>query len=640
MKKVIVFLFLVLSFSACQDHNFDDDHSDVTVSEPNSLLRLSSNYNNFVPSLSGNLWQNPSSADLAKIIHFIINDEEYILHKDEFHQNYGEFAWNWSIIFYYDYDHYNVLVPIIKSDKITAILGVTGHEDHMDIEVETVVSLMQKMDELYIEEIESSGDLLYIFAINTYYVKNYRRINKTFNSFISKNIQFLEVTEFKNIIITANFAYASYDPDFTANYVSVTSTLACGGGGSSDNNTGGLGGLWNNGGSGEEDNGSCTGLEGGTGDVLIEEDEVIPSILDKLTIEERECINKHLTDNARDMLLDLNQTSIPCDDLEIEDIVSEVLAELCDEVENPDGGSLIEAGPGMTVEELENMAEENMIDADQLEAALDEALDGVDRIILPPNFDKDCPCFNNILETLKNGGQDNWLCKMIKTVDDSKNWVQGFTIYDPEHPPERVMSVTKATGNPTPFFNSRSGNSKGTIYIPDFYCDQSSDLGIEIASIFIHEMMHGYVNSLMADAFPGGLPNDFFIDDPNSNEEGVLVINIEKYWEEISGLYATTPQHSTFFKDFLDPIMEALWKLNGSNPNESIEDYAYFAHLIVSTNGLLYDSGGNLREGLPAWIYTLGIIKQDGTILFDLDYHKSNWENNVGDTNFNIDCEE
>ncbi|MFZ1704613.1 MAG: hypothetical protein WAT79_09725 [Saprospiraceae bacterium] len=67
-----------------------------------------------------------------------------------------------------------------------------------------------------------------------------------------------------------------------------------------------------------------------------------------------------------------------------------------------------------------SLCEENKVNS----AGLDGALTELDIIVVPVNFEMDCPCFDKILKNLKEGPEGSWLCDMVRRIDESTNYTQ------------------------------------------------------------------------------------------------------------------------------------------------------------------------------------------------------------------------
>lgn len=246
---------------------------------------------------------------------------------------------------------------------------------------------------------------------------------------------------------------------------------------------------------------------------------------------------------------------------------------------------------------------------------LEEALEGVDYIEIPVGFESECPCFYKILNNLKNGNNDNWLCKIVKDIESSASYTQKFKI----HSGEEIKNTMNAS------------LSVGTILIPESFCNGNAPISdLEITAKFIHELLHGYISVLLKEQYPGTLPNDFYVQSPFNPE--LLVINYA-YWSDIvqakyPGTIINGNQHILFLTHFKNLIINALHDINGGIGNPT--DYEYYANLIINTNDLaLYNP----------FAYELGLKDSDGNVIFNNDNYLAAWNSIGGNAGFSINCE-
>lgn len=179
--------------------------------------------------------------------------------------------------------------------------------------------------------------------------------------------------------------------------------------------------------------------------------------------------------------------------------------------------------------------------------------------------------------------------------------------------------------------------SSGTIFIPKIYCNDRVNSGlsdIQLAGRFIHELMHGYMATLLRDKYPGALPVDFLIPDPHNPDNFIsnptycsdLVKGFNNV-EEVDGSH-----HVLFFTHFKGFIMDALHILNGKIGNPA--DYEYLAHIIINTDDL----------GTSPWNAQLGLGYKDSETgkyisTFDKNKYINAWNNIGGDAGFKLKCE-
>src|SRR5690606_7100591 len=126
------------------------------------------------------------------------------------------------------------------------------------------------------------------------------------------------------------------------------------------------------------------------------------------------------------------------------------------------------------------------------------------------NFESECPCFDKILKNLRNGQEGNFLCTVIKGIDESKNYTQKFKIYSGEE-----------------IRNSMNADfSEGIMMIPQSFCNRTASFSdLELTAQFIHEFLHGYISVLLKETYPGTLPDDFYIESPFNPSQRVINYN-------------------------------------------------------------------------------------------------------------------
>lgn len=621
MKKIISVIIIASFIISCQkDSAVETKFINSDISNISSaFVKLRSNYVDFKPSSAKNVLQSPSNYDLARVAHYIVNSDDYIINKNTFHEEYGFFSWNWATIYPSSQSEYTIVIPLRDSHKINGLLHVMGDGDHMDLSFVSLASLKEKIVNQSIEEVLSSGSFLDIALINTLNLSRFNKIDNLLNEFISDGLEIIDVELLKLYSTTAWFSYPSTDPDgvVVVNAYSTTTNFACPGGA----NNGNLGGTFSNGENGTEGGsedgwgGSSTG-SGTTGS----ESSGPSSILDGLDVEEKECINSRLTNEAFGMLEELENINLPCNDREIEDVLSEVILELCDE-DNSDGGILTEIEVGDIEEDVQDKLEQENVTKEDLEGAINEALDGVEKIVLPPGFEEDCPCFSKIFNQLNQAGTGNWLCDIVSNIGSSNSFTQTIEIYDGSKFKNQLDA----------------NNNSATLKIPSSACNGTN---LQDASKFIHEFLHGHLfNLLFGSNLEGWDEDNIFLESSVTNYPRIN----PAYWAALVAQYnnvdvVSPNHHALFFTHLQNIIRNAIYELNGSNG--SISDYDYMVHLILSTQSMVV----NPETGEPApWAGQLGLVDENGDALWKLNDHLSGWQNIGGLANgenpsFVINC--
>jgi len=142
------------------------------------------------------------------------------------------------------------------------------------------------------------------------------------------------------------------------------------------------------------------------------------------------------------------------------------------------------------------------------EAALEAAFAGVDKIKLPKNFDTDCPCFNEILNTLlSNDSQNNWYCDLVTSINNNPTTTTHLVLVDDDK-----------------FQTERINGSNIKIRIPKKYCTGKE------GEDNVFEEVDGAINSPWA--WDLGLK---WIDEDTNQEMNFNISNYEEKWNNIPG---------------------------------------------------------------------------------------------------------
>lgn len=215
-------------------------------------------------------------------------------------------------------------------------------------------------------------------------------------------------------------------------------------------------------------------------------------------------------------------------------------------------------------------------------------VDGISKIKFPPGFNSKCPCFRKVFSALMESGEtkgDNWLCRMLTQVNDSENFSLGFNIKD---------TINGLYFSPTLFSGS---GVHGNININTSICN-GQNLNRESSLVFVHEMMHAFFFTELADKFEDVTFN--FMDRDSWGDDWDALV---RYWLNIPDDQPVIGNHHYLFAtQMADVVAEALWVLDGSDPNKSFSDFLYEAHVILNTkqlvaalNGEVLDDNGNVK---------------------------------------------
>jgi hypothetical protein len=253
-------------------------------------------------------------------------------------------------------------------------------------------------------------------------------------------------------------------------------------------------------------------------------------------------------------------------------------------------------------------------------ADLQKVFEEGQKFTFPKDFAAQCPCFAKIINELNISGTENWLCEMVNTIDGTNNFTQKFEIYDGD----RIFNRPE----PTKFSNA-------TIFIPKSFCgstaknlDGTPFNDLDYTSRFIHELMHGYMFSLLKEKYPDKLPDDFYLPVPF---DPLSIRYNPKYWNDLVASFSNTPivsseQHVLFFTHLKEKINQALHQLNGNKGSSS--DYEYYSNILINSQ--------DLTNG--PWARQLGLIDENGNVIFNNNNNLNAWNSIGGDSGFNIKC--
>ena len=316
--------------------------------------------------------------------------------------------------------------------------------------------------------------------------------------------------------------------------------------------------------------------DGGGGDTSAPSDNGINYEPDDLCAEQ---LNAQVLDYINNELY----VEFPCDDRSNNNIIKEIMDELC------------ERNPMISIEDV------------------NDALESIDKIVLPKKFKAKCPCFNYIFNTLSAGDVDNWLCDQIQDLADSDNYTVNIAIYD--------------NGNDTARIYASSHNQTSTIYIPKDLCATglmgSQEEVLKASGKFIHEFLHAFYHQEYLDEYLGF--------DLSNIDEWRAAWNdlVRKKYNIPDGEEIESNHHYLFFTELKETLMDALWRINGQKGSPS--DYEYYVNIMISVENLATNDEWGIDLGL-------GIINGEGIYepTFDNSIFKTNWDENV--ETFNLSC--
>lgn len=235
----------------------------------------------------------------------------------------------------------------------------------------------------------------------------------------------------------------------------------------------------------------------------------------------------------------------------------------------------------------------------------------------------ECPCIFEFAKKIAQQGEENFLCQVLESVNNSPNYNQKFKVYD------NYGSTAPLGQQAQQFYNviqiNNSSQWTGTMYIPNSSCIGEHPIysDEETMLIFMHEMMHGYYRQMILDNnfnYPNE-PSNFIIE----NEEGQLVLN-SQYWEFIIKSYwdidpVSDNDHVIFFQAYKSFIMTSLWEMNLHFGNPS--DYEYYADVMINSKDL----------STSDWSVLLGLQNYETEILPNLLIKKETIDFSISNCN-------
>jgi len=231
------------------------------------------------------------------------------------------------------------------------------------------------------------------------------------------------------------------------------------------------------------------------------------------------------------------------------------------------------------------------------------------------NLEDECPCFNWMLNKLKKGISENWLCKMIQNIEESERY--GLTIDVGDY--DQIQNLPLSNGN-------------SRMQIPEDLCNipvLDSQGQLEAGAKFIHEFLHSHFFQLLADNWPD---HEFDI------SQGFQVWHTEEWANLIRAEYGipdgepVTGNHHVDFYNFLkESIMTSIWELNGRIGD--VTQYEYYANLMLNTA----DLASREQFGIPLG---LGHYDSNGEYVptFNNNDFLDDWNQVGGNDKFKLGC--
>jgi hypothetical protein len=276
----------------------------------------------------------------------------------------------------------------------------------------------------------------------------------------------------------------------------------------------------------------------------------------------------------------LTNYDFPCDDRSDEEIKADLLEQACNYKQDHIG---IDRSYGMEWLEM--------------------AMDGVDKIVIPKNFDDDCPCFDYLYKKLLKSEEGNWLCDIVKGVKSTENY---------------TMTIDVGNYSKIQHQIPQGGTNSSTLVIPQSLCNLgatgNAQQKLQASAEFIHEFLHAHFFTLLNDAMPNeGFTLAFGTETWSSPEWEAL---IRAKYSVPDGTPLNGNHHADFFTFLKESIIDVLWHMNGEQGDR--DHYEYYAHIILNTQDLA-------KEGSP-YAQSLGLQNEAGDIIFSLNSYKSQWD--------------
>jgi hypothetical protein len=276
-----------------------------------------------------------------------------------------------------------------------------------------------------------------------------------------------------------------------------------------------------------------------------------------------------LTDRIHSEIMDLiNNTTLPCSQLDVRDVIAQVFDDNCPESEDPWGGNPPDFGMGG---EAFDTGVDRMGFSSGVMEGVNAALEGEEKLYVHRSnlhlckgkeLKDICPKLDNIFNMLIGEGTHFTTanCELLKDIAESELTQTNFVL-DCEG---KKITETRTDGTLALAQFQRGYNGFGTIYFHGDVCEMSC---LELASVVIHEALHAKFTSMVFHRIP-----DFALGQYVTLEE------FKRYWDDLvkRNYNNITNQHDIIAQFYIDEFAKAVHAAFGEQGNW--EDYRFWAY--------------------------------------------------------------
>lgn len=501
----------------------------------------------------------PSSEVLNDVRDMLFQQTWFTEHYEEMSAHYGNLRWNYTILNQAANDVYTISIPMVKQNRINALLIVIGHVDHYEFIFHSRDHLINQYQE---EPNMSSVEIFALRQINSLEIIRNGRMYSSLKLILDSQV------DDSNTVVTRNtyLDYTTVDSEITEDFIENISVkhysliIPCGGSGSGGGNANG----WTPG-------GPHTG--GTTSSTDNDDYDNLSNVLDRVS----ECDNYVLSTEAKMLILEEYSGLIdPCDpDKSVEDLLADALADICTrKLEEAQEG----ANTGVTDVNFAN----TIISADELRQVIEQNdyVRVIDKSSCEKDnlsMEKDCPKLKKALDAIIGSDSGNPNCDLLAFIGETENSTTSF-IWDCND-----ASIVGGNDGTIPTAQTSYGGTDQIngqdikVYFSSSICDSSC---MKIMSVILHESIHA---ELIARAFDDLDDNGIEID-PSKG----LVIDLALFEGVLRDLkeeiYPTTlsHDHQIIANYYAEQYSVAMWKLTGMI-GDSL-DYMYWAYDGLNVN--------------------------------------------------------
>jgi hypothetical protein len=281
-----------------------------------------------------------------------------------------------------------------------------------------------------------------------------------------------------------------------------------------------------------------------------------------------------LTDRIHSEIMDLiNNTTLPCSQLDVRDVIAQVFDDNCPESEDPWGGNPPDFGMGG---EAFDTGVDRMGFSSGVMEGVNAALEGEERIVNHSTFRNSCSKVNCMLNKMLNQPSSDYVCSLMEIFSgqDGSNNGRGYDIYFTQNP------CNNCEEGWTAFTHFDDETQTLRINFNQKYCDKDNLSFFDIFETIQHELIHANMYQFMLNT---GIPFN--------NSDLTSLFNDFIKW--VYGPDATGNQHRIMLKFLIETMVNSLIEANdGKGTFEDFEGLVLnsFGADLLSYKGITEDS--------------------------------------------------